>query len=120
MKTRHTLAIALVLVAFSAQAGDAVRDASKAEIEAIRKGMERDLLDAGSARFNSVKIKGNKMCGLVNAKNRMGAYAGYRAFTGVIFKEGHGQYLAAPMGVTDDDDTASRSLCADYGIPLPP
>lgn len=39
------------------------------------------LYDADSARFRSLySLKAGVVCGMVNAKNRFGAYAGYRLF----------------------------------------
>ncbi len=48
------------------------------------------LFDPYSARFENLKIQGKFVCGYVNAKNRMGAYAGrvpftYNMETGVAF-----------------------------------
>lgn len=120
MKILRATAVLITLLASSATlANEPVRDATPKEIEAIRAGMERQLLDAQSARFNSVKVKGQHMCGMVNSKNRMGAYAGYRPFTGMIFKDTTGKLLAAPMGV-DADEAVARSMCKQQGIPLPP
>lgn len=109
-----------ILLAAAGSPDDApLRDATPKEIEAVRSAMERDLLDAESARFNSVKVKGNYLCGLVNAKNRMGAYAGYKPFTGMVFKDETGKLLAAPMGL-DSSPEVIHSMCAQKGIPLPP
>lgn len=38
------------------------------------------LLDASSAQFEAVAAEGAVVCGLVNAKNRMGAYTGFQGF----------------------------------------
>ena len=77
-----------VLVASHALA-DTCMPATEAEIEVIREAMELKLVDAQSARFREVcsipghdKVKGDRVfCGLVNAKNRMGAYSGYINFS---------------------------------------
>lgn len=118
-KSMKRLPLLLLLVVGTALSEEQVREATPKEIEAIRTAMERDLHDAQSARFNSVRVKGNDMCGLVNAKNLMGAYVGYRPFTGMVFKDQTGKLLAAPMGV-DSSPVVVRAICADKGIPLPP
>ncbi|MGH8032507.1 MAG: hypothetical protein ACREO8_09130 [Luteimonas sp.] len=120
MKLYQTMALVIAFtLASGAGAQTSVRDATSKEIAAIRKAMERDLLDAESARFDSVKVKGEDMCGLVNAKNSMGAYVGYRAFNGMIFKDTTGKLLAAPMGMSGSEEV-TRTMCAQKGIPLPP
>lgn len=118
MKYATMVVTAFMIFSAAAYASDDVRDATQKEIAAIRHGMERDLLDAQSARFDSVKVKGNYMCGMVNAKNKLGAYVGYTPFTGMIFRDTTGKLLAAPMGV--DSPEVTRSMCEQYGIPLPP
>ena len=60
-----------------AQASDGVRDATAKELAAIKAGLETSLKDAGSAKLQNVRFKGETFCGLVNAKNSYGAYAGY-------------------------------------------
>ena len=105
--------------AVMAQSAPPVRDATTTEIEAIRAGMESRLLDAQSARFANVKIKAEHMCGMVNAKNRMGAYVGYKPFSGMIFRDTTGKLLAAPMGPSEHEEV-DRAMCEKSGIPLPP
>lgn len=110
--------VGVMLAVLSVAASAEIRRATDQEIEAIRTGMERQLADAQSARFDTVMVDADgHMCGLVNAKNRMGAYVGYRAFTGMIF-EIDGKPTAAPMGV--GEDLISRTMCAEKGFRLPP
>lgn len=109
---------ALLLAVVAANAAAEIRPATEQEIEAIRAGMERQLADARSTRFDTVLVDSEGyICGLVNAKNRMGAYVGYQAFTGMLFEIGD-KLTAAPMGV--GDDAISRKMCADKGFVLPP
>lgn len=63
------------------------REATAPEIALIRAGMREDLLDADSAKFARVAIyqsgKENGIlfaCGMVNAKNSFGGYAGFHVF----------------------------------------
>lgn len=62
------------------------RDATAEEIEAIREAMQDRLKDADSAKFRNVRIIGpaQTICGQYNAKNGMGAYAGYSTFLGYL------------------------------------
>lgn len=97
--------IAIVALAFaaSANAGGAAkkaadappspfdnvyRDATAEEIEAVREAMQDRLKDADSAKFRNVYAIGSipSICGEVNAKNSMGAYSGYSAFSGVLIR----------------------------------
>lgn len=48
-----------------------------------RNVLEPVLLDASSARLRNVKVDGDLICGEVNAKNRLGAYVGFRRFLSV-------------------------------------
>lgn len=50
-----------------------------AEAEA-KNEVRKALIDPGSAEFNSVSTKNGIVCGLVNSKNRMGGYVGFRGF----------------------------------------
>lgn len=62
------------------------RDATPEEIEAIREAFQDRLKDADTAKFRNVRIIGltQTICGQVNAKNGMGAYAGYTTFLGYL------------------------------------
>lgn len=59
------------------------------EIEGLRSAMDARLKDSQSARFKDVRV-GDKgtTCGLVNAKNSYGAFAGYVPFMAVRLSTG--------------------------------
>lgn len=59
------------------------------EIERLRSAMDGRLKDSQSARFKDVRV-GDKgtTCGLVNAKNSYGAFAGYVPFMAVKISTG--------------------------------
>lgn len=66
--------------------------APEPELETLaRERLQQSLKDADSAKFRDLRKVGDDICGLVNAKNSYGAYAGYEPFwatdTGV-FVEG--------------------------------
>lgn len=57
----------------------------------VRSNLERKLIDGESARFLDLKRgPGTYVCGLINAKNRLGAYTGFKPF--IIQFTGDGQY----------------------------
>lgn len=109
--------IAMLVMAGIAQAADGVRDATPKELAAIKTGMETSLKDAGSAKLQNIRFKGETFCGLVNAKNSYGAYTGYVPITGMVF-DVDGKKVAAVMGLSSPE--ATRSVCEEKGLPLPP
>ena len=111
-------ALLLVLVAGNAMADGVVRDATPKELVAIRAGLETLLMDAASARLLRVRVKGNEFCGLVNAKNAFGAYAGYVPISGMVMKDTTGKQLAFVLGL--DAPEVTRDMCEQKGLPLPP
>lgn len=79
---------AVATIALCGQAR-ACAPASPEQIEAVRAAMETQLFDAQSARFQNVCVVQGRgqircphaLCGLVNGKNRYGAYVGYVRFS---------------------------------------
>lgn len=64
----------LAAPAKSSKIPDATRIAS------VKTFVANSLKDPESARFRSVKVKWENVCGEVNAKNSYGGYVGYRRF----------------------------------------
>ena len=69
--------------------------ASAEPIDDARAAVIKKLKDPESARFTDVRINGEAVCGLVNAKNAMGGYPGAHKFYYVLdarqaFTEGGG------------------------------
>lgn len=87
---RVFLALVVLLNAAAATASadfsSVSREATPAEIKAIREAMQARLKDADSAKFRNVRVIGtaNELCGDVNAKNGMGAYVGFAKFNGML------------------------------------
>lgn len=85
MKKIGSLSIALTMLAGSSQATEDV-DGTLARLSAASRAslldvMDRELVDGPSSRYRDVKgIAGGRICGLVNSKNRLGAYVGYQRF----------------------------------------
>lgn len=85
MKKIGGLSLMLALLAGSSQATEDV-DGSLSKLAPASRAslldvMDRELVDGPSSRYRDVKgIAGGRICGLVNSKNRLGAYAGYQRF----------------------------------------
>lgn len=112
------LFIAVLLLSAGAHAGDVVRDATPKELAAIKADLEMKLKDASSAKLQRVRVRGDKFCGMVNAKNSFGAYSGYSPVGGMVFKDTTGKQLAAVIGLDSPEET--RQMCEENGLPLPP
>lgn len=80
--TKDHIKVALVLIAVVGFIVHAAYDAGYIGLEhRTRTWLEDDLLDASSAKFRRLRLAGHgAVCGEVNAKNRFGAYIGYRRF----------------------------------------
>lgn len=69
--------MALLAVGVSASACDRMPGTDEYR---VRQELSGYLLDPGSAKITILKKEGNAICGVVNAKNRMGAYVGSTPF----------------------------------------
>lgn len=72
--------------------------------EQAKKVASRDLIDPSSAQFRDVYIKDDYVCGEINAKNRMGAYVGYKRFFVVLDRD---------TAMIDPEFSLSDKLAAD-------
>lgn len=108
---------ALLVVSVGATAATPVdsRPASQSELAMLKTALEGQLKDPYSAKFRNVKV-GPKSpagmytaCGMVNAKNSYGAYAGEEPFYGQLIPEAK---VAIVIGVGD----AAGQLCAQQGL----
>ncbi|EPH1210979.1 TPA: hypothetical protein ACHS85_000172 [Pseudomonas aeruginosa] len=96
------LGLAIALPVLAQQAGE--RD-----LVLLREAMDGRLKDAASARLKDVVIgKDGTTCGLVNAKNSYGAYAGYEPF--IAMKLSTGKFFIVDIG------EASGQVCRDRGL----
>lgn len=83
--------------------------ADETDLAGLRRAMDNHLKDAESARFKDVRIGSDgTTCGLVNAKNSYGAYAGYEPF--LALKLGAGSFYV--IGIEE----ASGKVCAQQGL----
>lgn len=90
---------------------------SDTEIDAVKTAMEDRLADPFSAQFRDFKTSasddGSKtVCGRVNAKNKFGAYVGFRYFIGMIFDRPGSKQLAYIVAIDDDENQSARTMCA--------
>lgn len=102
----------LMIIAASASLQDAPvglnRPASPADWSAAREALDRNLLDYPSARFRDVRADELRVCGLVNTKNRMGAYGGFTPFAVFLSKE---REPAVYLANQDGGDVMIETLC---------
>lgn len=98
------------------------RDATPAELAAVRKGMEGSLKDPESVQFREVKV-GRKpgepvdyVCGKMNAKNGFGAYTGFRRFLAILIPPEPGSTpLSMPLDLDDALGYATKE-CGAAGL----
>lgn len=50
------------------------------KIERTKTLVQREMIDPDSAKFDDIKVYGNRVCGYVNGKNRFGGYVGRKMF----------------------------------------
>lgn len=82
------IAVAVLTAALTSSAAAAIEDVdgtlaklSEGARTALTEALESDLADGRSSRLRMVTpIDGGRVCGLINTKNRMNAYIGYKAF----------------------------------------
>lgn len=80
----------------------------------IKADLNRRLLDGESARYIWPKrASKNAYCGFVNAKNRLGAYTGYRLF--LTMTDGKGPVKVV---VERNDSQIVPLLCKEFGYPV--
>lgn len=81
------LMIVAALAAFQDAPARTNNPATPAHWQRARDALDRSLLDYPSARFRDVKGDDIRVCGLVNTKNRMGAYGGFTPFAVFLSEE---------------------------------
>jgi len=93
------------------------RDATPAQVALIRKAMLYTLKDNESARFSEVSVRAERSsptvlraCGMVNAKNSSGAYAGFSHFTAVLGE------TATVQAIDDNDSSNAAKVCRKWGM----
>lgn len=100
------------------------REAMATALSRVKEVMEQYLFDPSSATYKGIKLgKGSSICGQYNAKNRYGAYVGYKDFVvtgdktlvasdtnGGIESSSNPEYVQAYL-----DSCATKAQIAAYG-----
>lgn len=104
-----------MMLAMADFAPRALPEAKKAE---ILKMLEVEMVDARSARFIWPEQRDEVLyCGFVNAKNRLGAYTGYKPFSVVVSgKAGGFTLLDGSEGDVVTDLFAGKCRAAGYAL----
>lgn len=82
---------------------------TEAQFIAARAALDAKMLDYTSARFRDVRADSRRICGYVNAKNRLGAYTGWSRF--VVMGAG------SVTRFEDDDSTGFVAMMCDEDGP---
>lgn len=94
---------------------EASRPMTEQETEKVRAVLTERLYDSESARFASMVVctsgERPEFCGKVNARNRMGAYVGFRTFVGV-----QNESSTEVVLIDDADSSVASMVCADRGL----
>ncbi|MFL6727878.1 MAG: hypothetical protein ACJ8FS_15390 [Sphingomicrobium sp.] len=87
---RVTALIAILALPSAAFAAHASRPLTAPEKALVEHAIRAELIDPDAARFrhNLFRTSEDQYCGLVNAKNRMGGYTGYKVFSVNFTKSG--------------------------------
>lgn len=103
----------LVALALAIQTA-APQPPSPSLFEGARRAMDAQLFDFPSARLQDVRANKAVICGRVNAKNRLGAYAGWQRFVYVKHDGGAGDlYIADDIMVSTFCDDQTRFVPGD-------
>jgi hypothetical protein len=104
-----------------AQAKAPPAPATDAELSTIRSTLDNELYDAESARLKGFQIRHYQpwepdhaadACGMVNAKNRFGAYTGFQPYYLVLYrKDGRDQGI-----ILGKPDSLAKKFCDDLGM----
>lgn len=105
----------VVVAAVAALQGPGPGPVTPDQIAEARSALDERLFDYPSARFRDVRGSSVAICGFVNAKNRLGAYSGWKRFAAYSDEDGgSGLYLDDP----DDgsDDIMIDAACGEDGL----
>ena len=112
---KKILAVTFILFCATELSAQGLSDIEK---DAVKTAMIKELKDSDSAKYIWLdKGLDNGYCGLVNAKNSYGAYAGYIPFVSVVVETDEGETVALILQIGSSDDKAEvvRRVCVDTG-----
>jgi hypothetical protein len=107
MKLMLMIVAATLALTGQASSGQAGAAPTPAQFSAARDALDGKLFDYPSARFREVRADHFRICGLVNGKNQMGAYTGWKTF-GVL-----GSGRTPSVVYFDDRPEDLADLCRD-------
>ncbi|TGT35833.1 MULTISPECIES: hypothetical protein [unclassified Mesorhizobium] len=127
MVALRTAVLAASVALASAAVAQERYDLNDNELAAIRRAVILQLKDPDSAKVGPIKavlFPGAQdgvvlACGLVNAKNGFGGYAGETPFVGVLAtyrQTGQAEFVVRQIGGADTDSAAIISYCKSQGI----
>lgn len=106
----------LMMMALSAaMMADQPPPPSEADFAAARQALNERMIDYPSARFRDVRGNVTVICGFVNGKNRLGAYAGWQQFA---WLSGIDEPRLAMANDRDHDDLLIEVLCGEDGLKI--
>lgn len=73
--------------------------------------IDAKLIDGTSARFRDVRASRTRVCGMVNARNRMGGYTGWQPFSALIVDD------EAVVSIGEDEADMIAIFCTGEGAP---
>ncbi|RUW24954.1 hypothetical protein [Mesorhizobium sp. M1E.F.Ca.ET.041.01.1.1] len=128
MVTLRTAVLTASVALASAAAAQEAYELNDNEVAAIQRAVTLQLKDPDSAKFGPIKavpFPGVKeggvilACGLVNAKNGFGGYAGETPFVGVLAtyrQTGEAEFVVRQIAGTETDSATVISYCKSQGI----
>lgn len=110
MTHKHFLLFILITVHQIAQSQGASSITNSAFVTAAKEELTRDFLDPDAARFRNLYLimdKVRALCGEVNAKNKFGAYSGFRPFYALDRESGE---IGTGIAPEDPSDTVFTTI----------
>jgi len=101
------LRFAFVAIAVLVSGCDKIPGTNAHLIKKAERSAANELIDPTSAMFRNESVHGKAVCGEINGKNRMGAYAG---FTRYFYLEGVADALIDPQA-DPSDEASAEDLC---------
>ncbi|MUT22901.1 hypothetical protein GNX14_17100 [Mesorhizobium japonicum] len=127
MVTFRSLVFTASVALASAAVAQEAYELNDIKLAAIQRAVSLQLKDPDSAKFGPVKavpFPGVQegvilVCGLVNAKNGFGGYAGEAPFVGVLAtyrQSGQAEFIVREIGGAETDSASIISYCKSQGI----
>lgn len=106
----------MMMVLGAAMMADHPSPPSEADFAAARQALNERMIDYPSARFRDVRANEGAVCGFVNGKNRLGAYAGWQRFVFVLLGSDPTLHIDDDAQVDSADDIMLDAFCGEDGL----